>query len=324
MKVRGVYCIRNTSNGRLYVGSSSDVGRRLYVHRRLLNAGDHHSVALQRAWDKYGAAAFEFSILCEVAAGTDLLKVEQEHIDKHGAAGAGGYNMCPAAGSREGSKQPEGFAGLMAAIHRGKPKSAETRARMSAAAKGRVKSHEHCAKLAEAGRRQMGDPAARAHLSAVNTGRKHTDETKRKIGESSAGRLIPQHVRNACAESNRQRVWTDEMRAKAAASKLGNKASDETRERMSAAKSGKPNPSASRPKTEEWKRAHAGRIGHCANRLPHRQLPLRRAQRSAPFDQPGNPSHEPSQSVPAVDGAHAGARRQWYVRFRQRLHDRHR
>jgi group I intron endonuclease len=54
----GLYEIYNTSNGKRYVGSSVNIASRLKQHTAMLVRGRHHSVALQRAWDKYGAESF--------------------------------------------------------------------------------------------------------------------------------------------------------------------------------------------------------------------------------------------------------------------------
>lgn len=55
----GVYMIRCLLDKRAYVGSSKDIKRRLQRHVCALRGGTHHSVHLQRAWDKYGEDAFE-------------------------------------------------------------------------------------------------------------------------------------------------------------------------------------------------------------------------------------------------------------------------
>ena len=59
-----VYAITNTLNGGRYIGSTNKYKRRWADHRAHLNKGTHHSFVLQRAWDKYGAAAFAFEVLC--------------------------------------------------------------------------------------------------------------------------------------------------------------------------------------------------------------------------------------------------------------------
>ena len=61
--MQGVYAWINTFNGKVYVGSSTDVARRKQTHLRVLKAGDPESKHLQRAWFKYGANAFEFEVL---------------------------------------------------------------------------------------------------------------------------------------------------------------------------------------------------------------------------------------------------------------------
>lgn len=59
----GVYQIRNTADGRAYIGSSSDMSQRWFAHRHLLRKGLHHNVALQSAWTEEGSARFVFETL---------------------------------------------------------------------------------------------------------------------------------------------------------------------------------------------------------------------------------------------------------------------
>lgn len=61
----GVYEIRSSVSGKRYIGSSVNIDARIYEHKRLLKKSQHHSIALQRAWEKYGPGAFIASILCE-------------------------------------------------------------------------------------------------------------------------------------------------------------------------------------------------------------------------------------------------------------------
>ena len=58
-----VYMIKNTVNGKVYVGSSIDANKRYREHLRDLKKGDHHASRLQNSFNRYGADAFEFSIL---------------------------------------------------------------------------------------------------------------------------------------------------------------------------------------------------------------------------------------------------------------------
>lgn len=60
----GVYEIVCLPTGRRYIGSTGwSFGKRWAKHRRDLEAGKHPSLVMQRAWRKYGAAAFEFRVL---------------------------------------------------------------------------------------------------------------------------------------------------------------------------------------------------------------------------------------------------------------------
>jgi group I intron endonuclease len=60
----GVYQIRNIINNKRYIGSSArGIYNRWKLHKSTLNRKIHHSILLQRAWDKYGKENFIFEIL---------------------------------------------------------------------------------------------------------------------------------------------------------------------------------------------------------------------------------------------------------------------
>ena len=50
--MQGVYKIENINNGKKYIGSSKDIEKRFYQHRRNLENKTHHSIKLQHAWSK--------------------------------------------------------------------------------------------------------------------------------------------------------------------------------------------------------------------------------------------------------------------------------
>lgn len=58
-----IYTITHSKSGKSYVGSAVNPHLRWIKHRSLLNAGNHHCEHLQRAWTKYGEAAFLFAIV---------------------------------------------------------------------------------------------------------------------------------------------------------------------------------------------------------------------------------------------------------------------
>ena len=98
----GIYIIRNTLNGKVYVGSSKNFVHRFRAHKAALRSGKHHSKKLQRSWTKHGERAFSFEkvLVCSVE---NLLGYEQIVIDYYAACSTG-YNILPKAGSREGAE----------------------------------------------------------------------------------------------------------------------------------------------------------------------------------------------------------------------------
>jgi len=87
----GVYCIENKINGKKYVGQAVDIKARWRHHKCLLENGKHHSVALQRAWNKYSGNNFMFYILEECEA-KDLNDCEIKWIKQLNTYKRG-YNM---------------------------------------------------------------------------------------------------------------------------------------------------------------------------------------------------------------------------------------
>lgn len=78
----GIYQIRNLVTGKVYVGSSKNIRLRWYVHAHELKKNKHHSVLLQRAYNKYGKDAFVYEILTHCPPVKDILEFfEQHHLD---------------------------------------------------------------------------------------------------------------------------------------------------------------------------------------------------------------------------------------------------
>ncbi len=74
-----IYIIRNSVNGKFYLGSTKSFHKRRLRHFNELRKNKHHSIHLQRAWNKYGGQSFEF-IIIETC--YNHLKREQELLDK--------------------------------------------------------------------------------------------------------------------------------------------------------------------------------------------------------------------------------------------------
>ena len=195
MKRTGVYRIRCTVNGKVYVGSAaSSFGERWQEHRRDLRQKRHHSRRLQNAWNKYGALYFVFEIV-EITAPEHAVAVEQTFIDFWKASDKKhGFNICPVAGSNLGVTRSRETCEKIAAALRGKPLTEERRAKISAAHRGKKMS-------AESVRKRV----------AKTTGQTRSPEVKEKIAAAMRGKkFTPEHYANVVTAN---RSYTPERRA---------------------------------------------------------------------------------------------------------------
>lgn len=87
-KIAGVYHIRNTVTGEVYIGSSVDIMGRLAHHRGYLTRGNHVNNRLQANWNEHGADAFDFGVTEHTAPTLDaLMAAEERHQSEAHAAG---------------------------------------------------------------------------------------------------------------------------------------------------------------------------------------------------------------------------------------------
>lgn len=211
MLLTGVYSIVHLRSGKIYVGSASvSFRKRIGEHRFELLKGSHHSILLQRAWNKYGAGSFEFRIL-RVTEPSDAVAFEQAFIDFHKAADSKfGYNLAPLAGTMLGFKH-----------------SVEACAKMSASQRGKKRSPEAIEKTAAALRGRKLGPEALANMSAAQQGKTHSMEARAKISAAFRGKRLTQEHCAKISDAQRGRVVTPETRAKISTTLLGRRLSKE-------------------------------------------------------------------------------------------------
>lgn len=198
----GIYTITSPS-GRLYIGSAVNFSHRWRVHLYNLRRKQHHSPALQNAYDKYGEPGLVFRKLL-ICAPADLLFYEQRAIDAYASSRL--YNVSPVAGSQLGFRHSDATKAAYAAARkgrgpqlsvetrrkianarRGKKLSVQARANQSAAQKGRPKSAAHVAKVAAANRGQKRSAAVCRAMSEQRANRPCGPNASGFVGVSRKG-----------------------------------------------------------------------------------------------------------------------------------------
>jgi group I intron endonuclease len=246
----GIYAIRHVASGKVYVGSSVNMRKRVYEHARLLGLGRHKNAHLQAAFAKYGADAFEASIIERVADVADLYRVEQAHLDRL-------RSFDPAIGYNRASDTT--------APQRGLKRSAETRAKIGATKVGHKfrlgmsPSEETRQKIAEKLRGRKASAETLEKLSAFQKGRKKSPEWCAKMSEIQKGRVITQEQRDRISATLLQRFAGPKQPkpVKKIGRPPGIPMSPEEKERLRALHAGRP-----------LSKEHRDRIG-AANRARH-------------------------------------------------------
>jgi group I intron endonuclease len=82
-KICGIYQIKNIINGKIYIGSSTDLNKRWKEHQSSLNNNKYHfgKRKFQDDWMKYGKNNFKFEILENVKKREYLIYMEQKYLD---------------------------------------------------------------------------------------------------------------------------------------------------------------------------------------------------------------------------------------------------
>lgn len=157
----GIYEIFNQSNGKRYVGSATNFQRRWATHLKSLRECRHHSLALQRAWDRYGESSFVFRVLEIVSEKGSLIAREQHWIDEI----APEYNIAKMAGSSLGIKRGAATKERLRTAWTPERREKQS-ARMAARVSG-PQSEVHRRRISEANTGKERTSAHRARLSAA-------------------------------------------------------------------------------------------------------------------------------------------------------------
>lgn len=151
----GIYKIQSKIKpDRIYIGSATKIKDRWRGHRFDLKNNKHHSLKLQRHYNKYGIDDLEFSIISSCDK-DQLLSMEQFFIDSMDPY----FNCCPVAGNCLGRKVSEETKKKMSKIftgkkghvswNKGKHLNEETKKKISLKMKGRKLSEETKLKISK-------------------------------------------------------------------------------------------------------------------------------------------------------------------------------
>jgi len=207
----GIYQIQSKIKpNRIYIGSSINVKYRWQIHLNCLRKNKHHSIKLQRHYNKYGEADLQFSVLLGCPK-DGLISNEQFFLDIYKPY----FNLCPNAGSKLGSKSSE-----------------ETKKKISESHKGCVTWNKG-KYLSETTKRKMSEVKKGKHLS---------EETKRRMSECKKGnknwlkRVFTEETKRKISESKKGKINSKEHRKKISEALKGRRLSESTKQKMSEAR----------------------------------------------------------------------------------------
>lgn len=173
-----IYAITFADSDKRYVGSAKDIGHRMRAHMSLLRKGRHHSIHLQRAFDRRSETDLSVTILEDGVPNEKLIEREQVWLDRFKGHL---YNISPTASSRLGAKMsPSARSKISASLvgndyRLGIPHDQETKDRIRrgvtvAYAEGRKPRESHPENLAEYNRKvSSGEIAAKHRKIASDT-----------------------------------------------------------------------------------------------------------------------------------------------------------
>lgn len=91
----GIYSIVNSVTGSLYIGSSSNIEKRFYHHKKALLRGNHVNPYLQNSVNKHGIDKFNFSVVYQIDCGPETL-LQYEYLFMLSESSDKLYNIvCP-------------------------------------------------------------------------------------------------------------------------------------------------------------------------------------------------------------------------------------
>jgi group I intron endonuclease len=192
----GIYGIKNSENGKWYIGQSVRMMRRKTAHFVDLRCGRHGNEYLQRAFLKYGEQCFEFHIIEEGIPESVLDVRERAWIEYYKSNDRDhGYNL-DSGGQGSGRHHSEETKAKISCANSGRKWTKEQRERFSRVCIGRKPSEDTRRKLSESHKNSQACKDWYKRMGAQLKGRKESPESRAKKAENMRRRW-------ACPESRR-------------------------------------------------------------------------------------------------------------------------
>jgi group I intron endonuclease len=186
----GIYALLNTVTGKRYVGSSVNIARRWRIHLSDLRNNEHHSVKLQRSWNKHGELAFKFEVLLNCTRDS-LAEYEEKFMVIYDVV-ENGYNIERLTKGRHvASKETRQ---KLALVWKGRKHTPESRALMSRNKRGVALSAAHRAALRGVTRKNTTKiRESKSGAKNPNFGKPRSEETRERIATAQRGVPRPRH-----------------------------------------------------------------------------------------------------------------------------------
>jgi group I intron endonuclease len=228
----GIYKITNKVNGKIYVGSSTNLNRRYYLHLNLLRNNKHFNIHLQSSYNKYNEENFEFSIIEYCTA--DQLKEKEEYYIKILDCLNEGYNI------NQFSDRPPSW--------KGKKHTKETIEKISQGNIGKKLSEKQINGLKERSKGELNPMYGKKYYDiwVEKYGKEEADRKMiirgNNISKKGKGRIVSEETKNKISNAHKNKIVSDEVKEKLRIINIGKIISNETKLKMSKKRKGELNP----------------------------------------------------------------------------------
>ena len=225
----GIYKITHRESGKIYIGQSKHIKRRLSEHKKceIREEKEGSQSVIRRAIKKYGFDSFSFEPILYCKPGDYMNLMETKLIQFYGCIAPKGYNIRDGGNnvfvSEDGKKRiSKANSGRLVSeetrlklsesgkkAYLNNPRSDEWNQKLSIASTGKKKSEEHKLKISEC-RKQFikNNPDSVKNM----LGKKHSDETKELMSQKRLGLLHTEEskLKMSNIAKNRKRVYQED------------------------------------------------------------------------------------------------------------------